>query len=109
MQSRPTGVSKGHAAWYVSVEAAAVCIPCVTRGALAAGSHGVADPHRTPLDVFHLVGPVAVTDRLLRPVIIADVDRILSSPPRNTEEESERATGHLQEMRGSGGWSVTTW
>lgn len=87
MQSRhvKVGVSKGRAARYVSVEAAAVCIPCVTRGALAAGSHGVADSDRTPLDVLHLIGPVPITDRLLRPVIIADVDRILSPTPRDTE------------------------
>lgn len=86
MQSRHknVGISKGHAAWYVSVEAAAVCIMRVTRGALAAGSHRVADSHWTPLDVFHLIGPVAITDRLLRPVIIADVDGVLSTP-RNTD------------------------
>lgn len=73
--------SKGQAAGHVPVEAAAVRVSWVARGTLAVGGHWVADPHWTPLDVFHLVGPVAVTDRLHRPVMIVDVDWILSATP----------------------------
>lgn len=72
---------EGQTARYVSRKAAAVRISRVTRCALAVSGHGVADTHRTPFNVFHLVGPVPVTDLLFRPVIIADVDRILSLTP----------------------------
>lgn len=114
MQSWRTneGLSKGQAAGYVSVEATAVRISWVTRGALAAGRHGVADAHRTPLDVLHLVGPVAITHRLLRPVIVADVDGILSPPPRNTDGEmvnARRPLGGRKSGTTWGGGGVTTW
>lgn len=72
---------KGQTAGYVSRKPAAVRISRVTRCALTVSGHRIADTHRTPFNVLHLVGPVPVTDFLLSWVPIANVDRIL--PPKN--------------------------
>lgn len=73
---------KGQTAGYVSRKPAAVRISRVTRCALAVSGHRVADTHRTPFNVLHLVGPVPVTDFLLSRVPITNVDRIL--PPKHS-------------------------
>lgn len=77
MWNRRKVASKGQTAGYVSRKAAAVRISWVTRRALAVSGHGIADTHRTPFNVFHLIGPVPVTDLLFIIIIIADVDRNL--------------------------------
>ena len=48
--------------------------------------------------MFHRIGPVPVTDRL-RPVIIADVDRILSPHRETRTGKGECATDRLRQRR----------
>lgn len=72
---------KGQTAGYVSRKAPTVHVSWVTCGTLAVPGHGVSDAHWTSFNVFHLIRPVPITDLLFGPVIMADVDRILSSTP----------------------------
>lgn len=65
------------AAGYVAIKAAAVCVLCVACGTVAVCSHRVSDASWTPLDVFHLVGPVPFADLMLRRLFRAFKDRIL--------------------------------
>lgn len=61
--------------------------------ALAALGHWVADPHGTPFNVCHLIGPVSVTHSLLSQVMVAHVDRILI--PAHTESNMWLKNQHI--------------
>lgn len=66
---------------YVGIKAATVCVLCVACRTIAVCSHGVGDAPRTPLDVFHLVGPVPVADGMRRRHLRAFKDDVLLPSP----------------------------
>lgn len=75
------GSLRGQTGGYVSRKPPAVRVSCITYSTLAVSGHWVGDTHWTSFNVCHLIGPVPVTDPLFSPIIMADVDRILSSTP----------------------------
>lgn len=90
---------ESHTAGDVPVEVAAVRGPCITRSALAVPGYGVGDGHRASLQVLHLVGPLPVADGLFSPVVVADVDWILSSVATGTQDAGVRVCQHTRVER----------
>lgn len=76
------GSLKGRTAGYDSRKTPAVRVSWVTCGTLAVSGHGVGDALWTSVNVLHLIGPVAVTGVWHSPLIMADIDWILSATPR---------------------------
>lgn len=76
----------------ISKKEPAVCVSSVTHRTFAVSSHRVGDSQQTSINVFHLIGPVPITGPLFSPVMLTQVDWILSSTPTddNMIEEQER-------------------